>query len=172
MGKKSRKKGTTDKDKNKKQAAAQPGRKSYKPWIVAVAVVAVIGGYFLVSGESGPNRAVDASLVDVASLKGGETKPVLSPSLFVGKTAAAYKVAQENPELLDSMYCYCYCSRNIGHKSLLSCFTDNHAANCGICQDQAFYAYSLAQKGYDIAQIRQAEDKKFSSGGHSGNSVR
>jgi hypothetical protein len=159
MGKKSRKKGSTNK--NKKQAAAQKGRKSYKPLIVAVAIVAVIAGYFLVSGESGPDRVVDASQVDVESLKGGETKAVLSPSLFVGKTAASYKVAQENRELLDAMYCYCYCSRTIGHKSLLSCFTDDHAANCGICQDQAFYAYSLEQKGYDIAQVRQAEDKKF-----------
>ncbi|KKL87618.1 hypothetical protein LCGC14_1932940, partial [marine sediment metagenome] len=34
-------------------------------------------------------------------------------------------------------------------------------ANCGICQDQAFYASELTDKGYDLAQVRTAMDKKF-----------
>jgi hypothetical protein len=79
----------------------------------------------------------------------------------VGKTAAAYRLAGENRELLDAMYCYCYCNKSIGHKSLLSCFVDNHAANGGICQDQAFYAGSLGKKGFDVAQVRHEVDKKF-----------
>jgi hypothetical protein len=97
----------------------------------------------------------------IEKIKGGETKPVVSPALFVGKTAATYRTAQENPDLLDAMYCYCHCSESIGHKSLLSCFTDNHAANCGICQDEALYAKSLLNKGNDIPQVREEVDRKF-----------
>ena len=74
---------------------------------------------------------------------------------------AATLLAKENRELLDSMYCYCNCKETIGHKSLLSCYADNHAVSCGICQDQAFYAASRFQGGDDIAQVRFAVDKKF-----------
>lgn len=98
---------------------------------------------------------------DPESLRGGETKPVLSPSRFRGKTAASYQLAKDNRELLDSMYCYCFCKRTIGHKSLLSCFTDGHASNCTICQDQAFYAEKMHDKGLDIAEVRKAVDRKF-----------
>jgi hypothetical protein len=94
-------------------------------------------------------------------LKGGETKPVLSPARFTGKTASSYKVAQENPELMDHMYCFCYCKKTIGHKSLLSCFTDKHASNCTICQDQAFYAKILHDKSMDFGQVRKEVDRKF-----------
>jgi hypothetical protein len=101
------------------------------------------------------------SETNIEKLKGGETKQVLSPARFRGKTASAYKVAQENPELLDSMYCYCYCKKTIGHKSLLSCFTDKHATKCTICQDQAFYAKIMQDKGLDIGQVRKKVDRKF-----------
>jgi hypothetical protein len=159
MGKKSRRQGSRNKNRQN-QAARQPGRKLLAPVVITLVIAAVVG-YFLFGGKAGPERVPDVSQTDIQSLRGGETKASLSPSLFVGRTAAAYRVARENPELLDTMYCYCYCSRSIGHKSLLSCFVDNHAANCGICQDQAFYAYSLDKKGYDLAQVRQAVDKKF-----------
>ena len=52
----------------------------------------------------------------------------LSPSLFVRQIARAYQVAQEIPEILDQLYCYCECDKHLGHHSLLSCFVDSHAA--------------------------------------------
>jgi hypothetical protein len=57
-----------------------------------------------------------------------EKKPPLSPALFVGQTAAAYRVANDIPDILDQLYCYCECDKHLGHKSLLSCFTDDHGA--------------------------------------------
>ena len=57
-----------------------------------------------------------------------ETKTPLAPALFVGKTAMAYQVAQEIPDILDQLYCYCECDRHMRHSSLLSCFVDSHAA--------------------------------------------
>lgn len=52
----------------------------------------------------------------------------LSPSLFVGQPARAYQIAQQSPEILDQLYCYCECDKHLGHHSLLSCFVDSHAA--------------------------------------------
>jgi hypothetical protein len=149
---------------------------------IAIVAVAIIGiGFFAFKA----NRSAYVNATDVAykntsgtntnqnisspstsatsfeKLRGGETKPVLSPTRFKGKTASAYNVAQEYPELLDAMYCYCYCKKTIGHKSLLSCFTDRHAANCTICQDQAFYAKIMQKKGLDIGQVRKEVDRKF-----------
>jgi hypothetical protein len=110
------------------------------------------------SQEISRSKVVDWN---IRKLKGGETKPVLSPARFTGKTANSYKVAQENPELMDSMYCYCYCKKTIGHKSLLSCFADMHASKCTICQDQAFYAKIMQDKGLDIGQVRKEVDRKY-----------
>jgi hypothetical protein len=149
----------------KKREPAKKEQKKTALGIVLVAVI-VIGGYFFYtkyfsSGTIRSPRTVQAESVDASRLRGGETRPTLSPALFVGKTAAAYKIARENRELLDSMYCYCYCKVNLGHKSLLTCYVDNHAANCGICQDQAFYAYSLFKKGNTIPDVRAAVDRAF-----------
>jgi hypothetical protein len=40
----------------------------------------------------------------------------------------AHQVAREIPDVLDRLYCYCGCDKHAGHESLLSCYTDNHAA--------------------------------------------
>jgi len=55
-----------------------------------------------------------------------ETRPTLGPR-FVGKAARAHQVAREIPAVLDQLYCYCGCDQHLGHKSLLSCYTDGHA---------------------------------------------
>jgi hypothetical protein len=57
-----------------------------------------------------------------------ETRPTLDPARFVGKPAEAHRVARAMPDTLDQLYCYCECDKSIGHKSLLSCYTDGHAA--------------------------------------------
>ncbi len=88
-------------------------------------------------------KNITSANIDV--LRGGETRPTLSPALFVGKAARKYKIVQENRELIDSIYCYCNCKKSLGHKSLLSCFVDKHADNCAFCQNQALSAYALYQ---------------------------
>jgi hypothetical protein len=57
-----------------------------------------------------------------------ETRPTLDPSRFVGKAALAHAVARDMPDVLDELYCYCECDKTAGHVSLLSCYTDGHAA--------------------------------------------
>ena len=57
-----------------------------------------------------------------------ETRPTLDPARFVGKAAVAHAVAREIPDVIDELYCYCECDKSVGHVSLLSCYTDGHAA--------------------------------------------
>ena len=131
--------------------------------LMLVAVLIAAGGYFFYYKSNRTQAAYSPAKTpaDIEALKGGETRPTLSPVLFVGKVARAYSIAGKNRELLDSIYCYCNCKKTIGHKSLLSCFADKHAVNCDICQDQAFYAVSRFEAGDGIAQVRFAVDKKF-----------
>jgi hypothetical protein len=51
----------------------------------------------------------------------------LSPELFTGQVAKVYRIAQEVPELLERMPCYCGCYVNPGHHNNLDCYTDRHS---------------------------------------------
>lgn len=66
------------------------------------------------------------------SLRMGETRATLDPNIFADNAMIkkAYQIAKEIPWVLDSIYCYCFCKESpaFKHKSLLSCFVDNHAA--------------------------------------------
>jgi Protein of unknown function with PCYCGC motif len=98
---------------------------------------------------------------DVGRLRGGETRPILDGRYFAGRTGEAYRAAAEIPDLLDQLYCYCECERSIGHKSLKSCFTDLHGANCGVCQNEALLAWSLNKKGWPVLRIRKEIDRMY-----------
>lgn len=94
----------------------------------ALALAVVIG---LVAFESGGQVATGKVAEVDESLRRGETRQTLNPSLFRHPTVrSAYEVAREIPWVLDSIYCYCFCEENpsFRHKSLLSCYVDNHAA--------------------------------------------
>ena len=157
MSKKSNRKKTS----KKRQAKSSASNK--RLIIILASLLVAVGSYFFYfKGDRNPYAyRPDKASLDIEALKGGETRSTLSPVSFVGNVARAYNVAGENRELLDSIHCYCNCKETIGHKSLLSCFTDKHAVDCKICQDQAFYAESRFKEGNDIAQVRLAVDKKF-----------
>lgn len=63
------------------------------------------------------------------SLRKGEMRATLEPRLFSDPIIRrAYQVAKEIPWVLDSIFCYCYCEDPpFKHKSLLSCYVDDHA---------------------------------------------
>ena len=79
----------------------------------------------------------------------------LAPELFAGNVQLAYRAAQEIPQTLAQLPCYCHCDMNKGHKSLHSCFEDEHGANCGICIGEAVMAYHLERQGLKPTQIRE-----------------
>ncbi|NOX33708.1 MAG: hypothetical protein GXP56_08210 [Deltaproteobacteria bacterium] len=162
MSKKKRKKKLS----GRKNPAVKTG-KSKLPLIIVAVFLLIAGGFFYydftnkgnASEKSKVKQAI--ALSDPSILRGGEKRPTLSPARFTGNVARAYEIARENPELLDSMYCYCNCKETFGHKSLLTCYVDTHAENCGICMDQAFYAVSKYRSGMDIISVRKAVDAKF-----------
>src|SRR3989304_10102215 len=132
-----------------------------KKWFFPALIILIaigIGGGYLLSSYFYSNEA----LTDVASLRGGETRPTLSPARFTGKTASTYEIAREIPEVLDSLYCYCDCKKYFGHKSLLTCYVDDHAVHSDVCQDEAIRAYELYKQGKDILAIRRTIDNEFS----------
>jgi hypothetical protein len=99
-------------------------------WPALLAVVAIsVGAALLWRGEAPPAApAMSSPAAAVSPAARRETRPTLDPAQFVGKAAEAHKVAREIPDVLDQLYCYCGCDKHQGHKSLLSCYTDGHAA--------------------------------------------
>ena len=82
--------------------------------------------------------------------------PVLSAAQFTGKTRMAYIAVKEMPETIAQLPCYCHCDEGFGHKSLQTCFTDDHAAHCAVCVEEALLAYKLQkEERLSPAQIRE-----------------
>lgn len=97
-----------------------------------------------------------------SALEAQTLKATLAPAQFVGKTRDAYKAAQQIPETLAQLPCYCHCDEGFGHKSLHSCFEDDHASHCAVCVDEALLAYKL-QKEQKLSpeQIRKIVISKY-----------
>jgi hypothetical protein len=82
--------------------------------------------------------------------------PVLPASQFTGMTRAAYAAVKEIPQTIAQLPCYCHCDEGFGHKSLQTCFVDDHAAHCAVCVEEALLAYKLQkEERLSPAQIRE-----------------
>ena len=105
-------------------------KKKKLPFVIIAVIILLAGGFFFYdymnTGNSPEKSLVKQAkaLSDPSILRGGEDRKTLSPAMFTGNTARAYKIAEDYPVLLDSMYCYCNCKETLGHKSLLSCYAD------------------------------------------------
>ena len=144
-------------NKGKKQA----GKKRGGLWIAsAVVALALFVGAWVYTGSR--SRSLDDEPKATGAYVRRETKLPLSPALFVGTIETAYQVAHDMPDVLDQLYCYCECDKHSGHRSLLSCYTDHHAANCDVCVNEALYAARMAKQGYKTAEIRREIDRKYS----------
>ena len=85
-----------------------------------------------------------------------ELGPTLAPERFTGKTREAYRVVREIPQTIAQLPCYCYCDEGHGHKSLYSCFEDEHAGSCAVCVQEALVAYRMEKEvGLSAPQIRE-----------------
>jgi len=82
--------------------------------------------------------------------------PTLDPEKFTGLARDAYRAAREIPVTLAQLPCYCHCDREFGHKSLYSCFQDEHASHCAVCVNEALLALKLEkEQKLTPAQIRE-----------------
>ena len=96
--------------------------------VAAVGVPIAVAGAGAIAWYAQPAAETPAAPVAGGVWRRRETRPTLDPARFVGKPAEAHRVARAMPDTLDQLYCYCECDKSIGHKSLLSCYTDGHAA--------------------------------------------
>jgi hypothetical protein len=92
-----------------------------------------------------------------------ELSPTLPPEKFKGLTREAYRAVGEMPQTIAQLPCYCHCDEGFGHKSLQSCFVDDHAAHCDICVKEALAAYRLQKQGLTAPQIRERIVAEYSS---------
>lgn len=100
-------------------------------WLSALTVIVAVGAiawWARTPDDVAPRSPALMSATTVPAVARRETRPTLDPARFVGKAARAHQVAREIPDTLDQLYCYCECDKHVGHKSLLSCYTDGHAA--------------------------------------------
>ena len=97
---------------------------------------------------------VPAFQTDPADLK--SLAATLAPEKFTGKQRLGYEAVRAIPETIAQLPCYCHCDKGFGHKSLHSCFVDDHAAHCAICIDEALLALQLQkQEKLTPEQIRE-----------------
>jgi hypothetical protein len=90
----------------------------------------------------------------------GELPATLSPLLFTDPVAQnAYSIAARIKKILYQEPCYCHCDRSQGHGSLLDCYAGKHAAVCGVCEREDFYAFEQSHKGKTATQIREGIER-------------
>jgi len=131
-------------------------RKSYRtPGLIAgLIVVALLG----LAGVTVYQMRASADAPSSNSL-------TLDPELFQGDTRAAYQAAQQHPDLLAQLDCYCGCEQHEGHRNLLDCFRSNHAATCATCTGEAVTARQLFENGTPVDQIRAILHQRYAHGG-------
>ncbi|HEU5251496.1 MAG TPA: PCYCGC motif-containing (lipo)protein [Thermoanaerobaculia bacterium] len=103
-----------------------------------------------------------------------ERGQVLDPARFSDtriyerEVKPAYEIARKYPQTLDRIHCFCECQESMTHrhKTLLTCFTSEHAAGCGICIREAMLAGELKDKGVPDDQIENTVESLFKTDGH------
>lgn len=123
--------------------------------LAALLVVALVAGPRGGSGQGHhPTPRADAAQLEMVPAARYASTPGI---------AEVYQMAAEIPDVLDGIFCYCYCHDNFAHYSLLDCFRSDHGAGCDVCLQEAMLAYRMNQQGNSLNQIRQAVDQQFST---------
>ncbi len=101
-----------------------------------------------------------------------ERRPTLDPAQFAKSgepgVQEGYEFARKYPETLDKIHCFCECAESpmFRHKTLLTCFTNTHAAGCGICLSEARLAAQLTEKGLSDEEIKNTVESVHHTDGH------
>lgn len=144
----------------------------------AIALSAVVALGAVASAASSKQKAAPKKPAPAAAKNScancSEKAPILDSKLFTDKSryepevAPAYEVARKYPQTLDRLHCFCECQESMTHrhKTLLTCFTTDHAAGCGICIREAILAGELKDKGLPDDQIENTVESAFRTDGH------
>ena len=101
-----------------------------------------------------------------------ERGAVLDPNQFTQgyepDVKLAYEAAQKYPDVIDRIHCFCECkeSQREHHKTLLTCFTNLHAAGCGVCQREAIMAAKLKSQGVSDDEVEITVESLNKTDGH------
>ncbi len=133
--------------------AKKKGGTSLRAALVISGIITVVAIVFFATRPQTDNSRISGQLL--------ETRPVASASRYSGRIASAYRKAAEIPEIVDMQFCYCYCKKNFGHKTLLTCFTNEHGSMCDTCMNEVFRSYELHKKGVPKNRIKEAIDAEF-----------
>ena len=100
-----------------------------------------------------------------------ERQPTLDPAQFRNAEPGVqqgYEIARKYPATLDKLHCFCECAESpmFHHKTLLTCFTNTHAAGCGICLNEARLAGQLKDKGVPDDEIKATVESVYKTDGH------
>jgi hypothetical protein len=94
---------------------------------------------------------------------------IKDPSTVHPAAKASYVVAQNDPQLIAQLPCFCYCER-FGHTSLHDCFVSDHAETCDICMKEAIQADQLAKQGMSPEEVRDTIVAQFHPRNHTDHS--
>ena len=87
---------------------------------------------------------------------------VLDPTGFSDpRVRSAYEAAKKYAHVLESIYCYCRCKENIGHRALVECFETDHASDCDVCMNEAIIAARMTAEGRTPREIQKAIDAYY-----------
>ncbi len=102
-------------------------------------------------------QAVPATQADAAGVN-----KVLDPAGFSDpKVRSAYEAAKKYAHVLESIYCYCRCKENIGHRALVECFETDHASHCDVCMNEAIITARMTAEGKTPKEIQKAIDAYY-----------
>ena len=88
-------------------------------------------------------------------------QPVLSPDRFSYPMKLGYIAAQQYPETIAKVFCYCGCDRQDGHNSLMDCYVTTHGAYCAICMEEAIDVKDMKKKQATLPAVQQHIEDRF-----------
>ena len=136
----------------------------------SLSLIAGVAAFLLLAAAPKPTpRPTAAPTNSCTTCK--ERRPTLDPSQFARAEAGvqeAYAIARQYPATLDRIHCFCECAESpmFQHKTLLTCFTNTHAAGCGICLGEARLAAELKGKGLSDDEIKVTVESVYRTDGH------
>ncbi|HEX6942046.1 MAG TPA: CYCXC family (seleno)protein [Gemmatimonadaceae bacterium] len=114
------------------------------------------------SSDSAPMPAVQAPPTTQATADAAGVNKVLDPNGFSDpRVRAAYDAAKQYAHVLEEIYCYCHCKKNIGHRALIECYESDHASNCDVCMNEAMIAARMTKDGRTPQEIQKAIDALY-----------
>ncbi len=122
---------------------------------LAVFVLLIAAGFVVAESRELQAKLFQQNLLEATTRQ--ETRPTQDPLLYANDPyiKEAYTIAREIPGVLDKIFCYCYCALNpqSKHKSLLTCYVDDHSSKCGTCLREAVVAKQLTAQGKKPEEI-------------------